>query len=82
MLKEGSCCMCLSVVLIDSVFKMSKNYYPQVFLKECKYIVKKKVTRNIIENLDISSDEENSDEKNLMKEIILKNNIFLKEQFA
>ena len=42
MLKEGSCCMCLSMVLIDSVFKMSKNYYPQVFLKECKYIVKKR----------------------------------------
>ena len=40
------------------------------------------MTRNIIENLEISSDEKNSDEKNLMKGIILKNDIFLKEQFA
>ena len=40
--KEGSHHICLSIILIDSVFKMSKNYYPQMFLKECKYIVKEK----------------------------------------
>ena len=26
--KEGSHCVCLSRVLIDSVFKMGKNYHP------------------------------------------------------
>lgn len=31
--EEGSHCVCLSVMLIDFVFKMDKNYYPQVFLK-------------------------------------------------
>ena len=31
--KEGSQCICLSVVLTDSVFKSGKNHYPQVFLK-------------------------------------------------
>ena len=40
--KEGSQYICLSVVLIDSVFRAGKNYCPQVFLEECKYIVKKK----------------------------------------
>ena len=30
----------LSVILIDSVYRTGKNYYPQVFLEECKYIVK------------------------------------------
>ena len=40
--KEGSHCICQSVVLIDSVFKMGKSYYSQVLLKECKYIVKEK----------------------------------------
>ena len=30
----------LSVILIDSVFRTSKSYYPQVFLEEYKYIVK------------------------------------------
>ena len=32
-------CVCLSVILIYPVVKMGKNYYPQVFLEECKYIV-------------------------------------------
>ena len=30
--KAGSHCVYLSVVLLDSVFKMDKNYYPQIFL--------------------------------------------------
>ena len=29
--KEGSQCICLSVILVDSIFRISKNYYPQVF---------------------------------------------------
>ena len=33
---------CLSVILIDSVYKKDKNYYRQVFLEECKYVVKKR----------------------------------------
>ena len=40
--KEGSQCICLSVMLIDSVFRTGNNYYPQVFLEECKYVVKGK----------------------------------------
>ena len=39
---EGSHFLCLSVTLIDSVFRTGKNYYPQVFLQECKYFVKEK----------------------------------------
>ena len=38
--KERSQCICLSVILIDSDFRTGNNYYPQVFLKECKYVVK------------------------------------------
>ena len=43
-----------------------RNYYPQVFLKERKYIVKeKKVSKSIIDNIEISSNsnKENTDEK-------------------
>ena len=36
--KEGSQCICLSVVLIDSVFRTGKNYCIQVFLEEFKCI--------------------------------------------
>ena len=38
--KQGSHCICVSVILIDSIFKMGKNYYTQVFWEEYKYIFK------------------------------------------
>ena len=48
----------LAVISLDSAFKKGNNYYPQVFLKECKYI-EKKVVRHINDNLsDFSSDDE------------------------
>ena len=31
--KDGSCCICFSIIVTDSVFEMSKNYYPQLFRK-------------------------------------------------
>ena len=51
--------------MIDSVFTTGKNYY-QVFLEECKYIVKeKKMPEYITDNIEISnSDGEDSGEKN------------------
>ena len=60
------------VILIDSVFRTVKNYYPQVFLEKCKHVVKgKKMSECITNDLEISSDsdrkyfdEENSNEKN------------------
>ena len=70
--EEDSQFISLSVVLIDSVFRTGKDYYPQVFLEECKYVVKeKKIPNYIIDNVEISSDsdrgnynEENSGEEN------------------
>ena len=59
--------ICLSAILFDFVFKTSKNYYPQVFLEECKHVVKeKKATKYIIDDIQMSFefDEENSDEEN------------------
>ena len=49
--KSGSHWVYLSVILMDSVFKMGKDYYSQVFLKECKYVVKEnKRTKFINDN--------------------------------
>ena len=60
--------ICLSVILIDSVFRTSKSYYPQVFLEYCKYAVKeKKMSEYITDNIEIFSDDsgkENSKEEN------------------
>ena len=61
--KEGSHCICILMVLIDSLFKIGKNYYTQVFLKKYKYIVKEKeVAKYINEDLEIShNDSDNED---------------------
>ena len=40
--KEGSQCICLSVLLTDSVYRRDKNYCPHVFAEDCMYIVKEK----------------------------------------
>ena len=40
--KEGYQFICSSVISIDSVFRIGKNYFPQVFLDKCKYVVKEK----------------------------------------
>ena len=56
----------LAIISLDSAFKKDENYYPQVFLKECKYI-KKKVIRHSIDDLESSSnysdDSDDSDEE-------------------
>ena len=68
--KEGSQFIFLSEILIDSVFRTGKNYYPQVFLEKCKYVVKeKKIPKYVIDSIEIStdSDRENSDEEIYIK---------------
>ena len=44
---------CLPVIGLDSALKKYENYYPQVFLKECKYI-KKKVIRHLLMTYKVS----------------------------
>ena len=53
---------CLLVISSDSALKKNENYYPQVFLKECKYI-EKKVIRHINDNLSDFSSSDESDEE-------------------
>ena len=56
--------------MLDSIFKTGKNYYPQLFLEECKYVIKeKKIDNYITDDVEISSDsdEDNSDEETLEK---------------
>ena len=53
----------LTVISLDSTLKKDDNYYPQVFLKECKYN-EKKVIRHINDNLsDFSSYSDESDKE-------------------
>ena len=42
--------------MIDPVIRVSKNYYPQTLLEECKYEIKKTKMENFInDDLDLSS---------------------------
>ena len=34
--KEKAPCKCLSIIMLDSVIKAKKKYYPQTVLEECK----------------------------------------------
>ena len=55
--------------MIDSIFRRGNSYYPQVFLEEYKYVVnEKKMPKYITDGIEISFDEENSDEQNSDKE--------------
>ena len=58
--KEGSQHICLSVNLVDSIFRLGKKYYPHLFLKEFKYVIKEsKMSKYIHEVIEICSDESN-----------------------
>ena len=35
--KENASCKCLSLIILDSVIRANKKYYPQTLLEECKY---------------------------------------------
>ena len=52
---------CLAVTSLDSALTNDKNYYPQVFLKEYKYIEKKEF-RPIHDDLSDFSSSDESDE--------------------
>ena len=61
--KEKAPCKCLSIIMIDSVIKANKKYYPQTLLEECKYIQEKIKIENYI-NEDLEDSESDSDSNN------------------
>ena len=61
--KEKAPCKCLSIIMIDSVIKANKKYYPQTLLEECKYIQEKIKIENYI-NKDLENSESDSDSNN------------------
>ena len=55
--KEGFLSICLSVISIDSFFRIGRSYHPQLFQTNINNCHKKKITRYINDNLEISSDD-------------------------
>ena len=62
--KEKAPCKCLSIIMLDSVIKANKKYYPQTLLEECKYVQEKIKIENFIDgDLEkIESDSDSNDE--------------------
>ena len=58
--KENTPCTCLSIIMLDSVIKAKKKYYPQTLLEECKYEQKRIKIENLIDD-DLEKSESDSD---------------------
>ena len=61
--KEKAPCKCLSIIIIDSVIRVNKKYYPQTLLEECKYMQEKIKIENYI-NEDLVNSESDSNSNN------------------
>ena len=68
--KEKAPCKCLSIIMLDSVIKTNKKYYPQTFLEECKYVQEKLKTENYI-------DEDLEKKGNQIVALMMKQNLIL-----
>ena len=56
---------CLSLIMLDSVIRVNKKYYPQTLLEECKYEFKKNEMENFInDDLEQSLSDEPDNEIN------------------
>ena len=61
--KEKSPGKCLSVIMLDSVIKAKKKYYPQTLLEECRCGQKKIKIENLVDDdLEKSSSDESDSE--------------------
>ena len=61
--KENASYKCLSLIMLDSVIRVNKKYYPQIFLEECKYVIRKNKMENLInDDLDLNSSDESDSE--------------------
>ena len=48
--------MCISTIYIDSVLRKDKKNFPQVYLEQCKYKIKKRELVSFIDDeVDLSS---------------------------
>ena len=50
MSKEKAPCNCLSIIMLDSITKAKKKYYPQTLLEEYKYEQKKIKIENLTDD--------------------------------
>ena len=53
--------VCIPVISVDSVLKVDKKNYPQVYLEQCKYKIKKRELKSFIDyEIILSSDDDSN----------------------
>ena len=64
--KENASYKCISLIILDSVIRVNKKFYPQTLLQECKFVTRKSRMESFInDDLDFgSSDESDNDTDN------------------
>ena len=66
--KENMHYTCIACITIDSVIRMGKKNYPQVYLEECKYKIKKiQMSRFINAELDLDSQSDSESDDDQLK---------------
>ena len=59
--KERNHHICIAAICIDSVLRVGKKNYPQIYLKQCKYKMKKRKPVDFIDcEVDLSSSDSDS----------------------
>ena len=54
----------MSLIMLGSVVRLSKKYYSQTLLEECKYEIKKTKMENLInDDLDLTSSDDETDNR-------------------
>ena len=66
--KENEPYTCIACLTIDSVMRMEKKNYPQVYLEECKYRMKKTKMTKFIEG-ELKSESESQLEPDIELEL-------------
>ena len=60
--KENASHKCLSLIMLGSVIRVNKKFYPQILLEECENEIKKTKMENLInDDLEPSSSDDESD---------------------
>ena len=68
--KENMHYTCIACITIDSVIRMEKKNFPQVYLEECKYKIKKiQMSRFINTELDSDSESDSESDAKLMAKL-------------
>ena len=69
--KENKHYICIACVTINSVMRIEKNNYPQVYLEECKHKMKK-TTMNKFINTEVKPDLESDSESESKSDTVAK----------